>query len=210
MSTEISPTSSFIRQDLQQSSSLTEIRFQQLSSASSTSHSECASNKDLVFLEKLAVLCQVLSSSGAILISISYFQDNFFLLLLIFSDSIFSVLRAKVTYYDIVTGNNQYDCQRYTSHQVRKSLKLIEVMKSYWKNGILSFVFFLFCHLLHLPTVFAHDFWKGGRFGSHRFSQSNIPTFIFKLYILACTDTILTIKYQICLGSSNSHPLKIN
>lgn len=141
MSTEISPTSSFIRQDLQQSSSLTEIRFQQLSSASSTSHSECASNKDLVFLEKLAVLCQVLSSSGAILISISYFQDNFFLLLLIFSDSIFSVLRAKVTYYDIVTGNNQYDCQRYTSHQVRKSLKLIEVMKSYWKNGILEFCF---------------------------------------------------------------------
>lgn len=141
MSTEISPTSSFIRQDLRQSSSLTEIRFQQLSSASSTSHSECASNKELVFLEKLAVLCQVLSSSGAILISISYFQDNFFLLLLIFSDSIFSVLRAKVTYYDIVTGNNQYDCQRYTSHQVRKSLKLIEVMKSYWKNGILEFCF---------------------------------------------------------------------
>lgn len=141
MSTEISPTSSFIRQDLQQSSSLTEIRFQQLSSASSTSHSECASNKELVFLEKLAVLCQVLSSSGAILISISYSQDNFFLLLLIFSDSIFSVLRAKVTYYDIVTGNNQYDCQRYTSHQVRKSLKLIEVMKSYWKNGILEFCF---------------------------------------------------------------------
>lgn len=141
MSTEISPTSSFIRQDLRQSSSLTEIRFQQLSSASSTSHSECASNKELVFLEKLAVLCQVLSSSGAILISISYSQDNFFLLLLIFSDSIFSVLRAKVTYYDIVTGNNQYDCQRYTSHQVRKSLKLIEVMKSYWKNGILEFCF---------------------------------------------------------------------
>lgn len=141
MPTEISPTSSFIRQDLRQSSSLTEIRFQQLSSASSTSHSECASNKDLVFLEKLAVLCQVLSSSGAILISISYSQDNFFLLLLIFSDSIFSVLRAKVTYYDIVTGNNQYDCQRYTSHQVRKSLKLIEVMKSYWKNGILEFCF---------------------------------------------------------------------
>lgn len=141
MPTEISPTSSFIRQDLRQSSSLTEIRFQQLSSASSTSHSECASNKELVFLEKLAVLCQVLSSSGAILISISYFQDNFFLLLLIFSDSIFSVLRAKVTYYDIVTGNNQYDCQRYTSHQVRKSLKLIEVMKSYWKNGILEFCF---------------------------------------------------------------------
>lgn len=155
MSTEISPTSSFIRQDLRQSSSLTEIRFQQLSSASSTSHSECASNKDLVFLEKLAVLCQVLSSSGAILISISYFQDNFFLLLLIFSDSIFSVLRAKVTYYDIVTGNNQYDCQRYTSHQVRKSLKLIEVMKSYWKNGILEFCFATsFTYPLYLYMIF--------------------------------------------------------
>lgn len=155
MSTEISPTSSFIRQDLQQSSSLTEIRFQQLSSASSTSHSECASNKELVFLEKLAVLCQVLSSSGAILISISYFQDNFFLLLLIFSDSIFSVLRAKVTYYDIVTGNNQYDCQRYTSHQVRKSLKLIEVMKSYWKNGILEFCFATsFTYPLYLYMIF--------------------------------------------------------
>ena len=155
MSTEISPTSSFIRQDLRQSSSLTEIRFQQLSSASSTSHSECASNKELVFLEKLAVLCQVLSSSGAILISISYSQDNFFLLLLIFSDSIFSVLRAKVTYYDIVTGNNQYDCQRYTSHQVRKSLKLIEVMKSYWKNGILEFCFATsFTYPLYLYMIF--------------------------------------------------------
>lgn len=155
MPTEISPTSSFIRQDLRQSSSLTEIRFQQLSSASSTSHSECASNKELVFLEKLAVLCQVLSSSGAILISISYFQDNFFLLLLIFSDSIFSVLRAKVTYYDIVTGNNQYDCQRYTSHQVRKSLKLIEVMKSYWKNGILEFCFATsFTYPLYLYMIF--------------------------------------------------------